>query len=112
LPHAADKATKAAAPEATEAATTASTRCMAGTPMLGVRRRQFITLLGGAAGAWPVTARAQQVALPVIGYALLARAEARFSAARYAGRNGFHEFSKDRGRSPILTPQKLPKIRS
>jgi hypothetical protein len=34
LPHAADKAAKAAAPEATEAATTA-TRCMAGTPTYG-----------------------------------------------------------------------------
>jgi putative ABC transport system substrate-binding protein len=81
-----------------------------------IRRRELITLLGGAAGAYPFVARAQQAALPVIGF-LRSTPAAPFAHLVTAFRQGLGELGRVEGESVIIEqrwadnePDRLPPL--
>ena len=85
-----------------------------------IRRREFITLLGGAAAAWPLAARAQQAAMPVIGLLrstttapfahLVAELHSGLSEESFVGSDGMRELHNRRLGAACVSCSPAPRL--
>ena len=67
-----------------------------------MKRREFITLLGGAAVAWPLAARGQQSAIPVVGYLNLAGSPESDTSRLTGLRRGLNQTGYVEGRNVVI----------
>jgi hypothetical protein len=67
-----------------------------------MKRREFITLLGGAAAAWPLAVRAQQPTMPLVGFMNINTSAESVPDLVAAFRQGLRETGASRG-GPLLS---------
>src|SRR5271166_5962954 len=67
-----------------------------------IRRREFIVALGGAASTWPLVARAQQHAMPVVGYLNLGGSPESDTSRLTGLRRGLNQTGYVEGRNVVI----------